>query len=336
MFNRFVIYFVKRYWFFVALGAAVVIVFFLWLTRPRPAVPTPTPTPLPTLVPLGGEKITGIFRLDPALVLPATQASLYRVEKASISPTKAIAIARALGFTDNPSVTQDVLRGEHYNWSQPGQSLVVGLEVARVAYSRELFVTPPPRIGPLPSPEEAQKALLDSLERAGLLPENITLEPQLVDYLAFDGVQFIDASAEKATFIQVSFLPKINEGLITLTASSLAPVRGMVTYGGIVHNFEFELPFANLEAEAMIRLKERSQIQLSLFLEGRVVSLEGTYEQFDLAGLKEAVLTRAELVYPVSSPPQDVLSPVFLLTGTATTRDGESRQIEVYLPAVAP
>lgn len=333
MFSRFVVYFVKRYWIFVALGATVVVVFFLWLTRPQ--APTSILTPSPAPFPQVGEGLPITSTLAPSIVLPA-QGQLYRPKKAQFSPAQAISIARSLGFSGEPSVYQDAAGAEYYHFSQVGQSLVVGLEIASVGFSRDLSLTPPPRIGPLPSPEEAQAALLGFLENANLLPENLTLTPQPVRYLTYEGARYGPTDEEEANFIQVFFLPQIDQSLLALASAKVAPVRGMVTFGGLVQNFDFEFPLSGLEPVGAVSLKNNDQVRLGLFTEGQVVFIEGGYEEFDLLQYKNVVLTQVEVVYPLTSPLQEILSPVFLFSGIATTEDGADREIQVYLPAVAP
>lgn len=265
---------------------------------------------------------------------------VYHLKTQEINEEKAIEIGQTFDFFDPPqkifTATPSALL--YYQWSAKNRSLKVSpLGQITFKYFASLdstFKNPTA----LPSDKEAIVIIKEKLVRLGVKEsENLVFQPK-ISYNRITPSVFVDTQdREQTEVIKIELELLANNQPIVTNSPKIAPIMGRVGNEGKLLNLIFSLFEINWEESGTYPLKTIEQILNDLQTDqGRIVSLGNV----DLspgapiaANITNINLSELSLAY-YQEKNSRYLQPIFILSGTATTDEGQTIKTILYLPAV--
>lgn len=335
MINNFFI-FLKRHLLFAVLGlllvGALFLVFKTFLKeRSSPSLSTTPITPLK----IAGKTIPEQVDFTPGNVSLSKQLPVYRGLASHFSEEQAIKIAQEFDFNSTPLKVGNSPSEEVLSWSSDKTSLNIDLGSPAIDYSLNLLITRgAPKEGSLPSPDQALTFLDDLLARIGQKP-SLTLAPQKEHYLVLGQSAFLETTPQTADFIQIGLNPSMREYPLLGRDLNQPNIFLILGRGGQIVRFRYELYFSRFSEEKPYPLKNISHIADSLVQEGKIVSFDLMSEEAWALEFTSAAFTKINLGYFQPSNKEEVIQPVYILSGTGVLSDGRKTTITAYLPAIA-
>lgn len=328
--------FFKKYWLFIFLATIAGSLIILKLLVGKPATEPPTsasPTPAPTLAapdlggqPLPTDTIVNLTDTD----LPS-DLLVYRGTNKSLSLDQANQTAAELGFSTEPTISQDVLLGDFYTWSLEDRYLTVNPAHNHLEYGLDLYqntVTPG-----APSLDEAQDALESLLKRLELWPD-MPVRWQKAVYLNRDTYFTPVDQPTDADFIRVGFNPALDKYSLVGADPTIPLVYAIYGQDLELIKLDYRFSYSDFEKTGEFPLKTETEIKENIVLEGRVVHYEKEDSNLIPPKLTKTAMNTVTLAYYQDLSAPDQVQPVLILSGEATTVEDETIPVIVYLPAV--
>lgn len=314
--------FVRKYFLILILTAIATVLVFFWAQSrsPKPkeeGVEVLPKIPFPTLV---GQEILPQTTVELTAGNTPTKTNVYQIEPLTATDEQVVVIAASLGFPEQPaSKTLDVVYGPVYLWLAEKQSLTIRLSPLEISTATESSLFPPPTEGALPSQEQVvntAKALVSKigLGRMQFTPSTIKTTP--------DG-----------NLVEGGLIPTI-EGIPVVDVGAGAPlVLVRIRKDGSVDSFIWRLGFSNPKNKLTYLTKSTQQIKDALAKEGKIMLL-GPPSQIPITTIPtKIVISQVTNVLMFLPERPTILFPVYVLSGTATTEQGEL-PVVIYMPSV--
>lgn len=331
--------FLGKYWLFVLLGTlATIVVALKIITSQKTPPPSPikpvSPTPSAPVLKLEGKALPQNTRfLASTDTLPKT-AKTYQGREKRLPDEQANQIAQKLGFAQPPTKDKGIL-GTFYFWNSEDYSLNILLDLLGIDYNLNGYQTLP-KEGELPSQSQAQTILDNLLDELGLQPsfELIGLNPR---YFKIKGTGFIETTPQEADFLQVGFVFSFQNSQLVSTSLFEPDVYLRIGRGGKLARFRYKAYFSEFTEERAFPLKNQEQIVSTLVSEGKIIDQDFTSEAA-IWGLDftEAEFDQISLVYYEPTDKNQLVQPIYFLSGKGTLADGQQTRIVAYLPALQP
>ena len=320
------------------------ILFRLLSQKPTPSI-TPSPSPISQLPiisppqPINLPQISSPSAINVAIPqsqLPSVPAQLPTYTSTTTPPENwDQQLAQQLGFTVSPTVYDQLKL-----WNQNSQSLVVNTKTYSVSYTQALP-------SHLKSLDQNQLEIFTTtlINQLGF-PSNLnSATPQVSYFTTGTGAETLHPSPQnQATIAKITIIPKLNQIPLLIISNSSGSTE--ITFN-IIHNtinlnsralylsFNPQLDYPLIpidQALAQLRLSPQSTTIVNLSDPSKPPLLP-------LSDLKvqSATITAAKLAYLLdNSQPNQLIQPVYLFSGTATTSTNSNLSITLYLPAIDP
>ena len=332
---------VKKYWIFILLIATILLGMYLYsLPKPLPPVteipkPTPIPTtPITSLPSLNtGFNSTSqiIWRLD-KLDLPEKLSVLH------ISPPVSDSsfyqpIAKTLGLKETPTKIPN-LPIYIFNSSDNATDYYVNLKDRLAKYQTNLLLKPAPTSGTKNTPDTLLNLLATTLTPIINLPKDFSLRSGDFDYEVIDGERYVPATANNATFIQITLDYEYNGYPIKYRGIPAVTAKYSI-YGPLI-SVSYALPPSEIQPSADYSLKNFDQIKKTPANQFEVISISGN-KAFTLSDqdeiIKTTTITNGYLGY-LMTPNVSVIAPYIFLTGISQSKTYGSLNVVLATPAL--
>jgi len=266
---------------------------------------------------------------------PKNISVLELIPGAAISEDEARKIAANLGFTTEPSVSDDVSFGKTYIWSRSLDSLVVYSLPKRIEYSLNRS---PAAINKQLSHEALIKLSEDFLVGKSLV------SPDEIDFSFFTFFEsvgppegFYITTKEKASVFQVNFSPiKSDFKLVTLDPRSSPVYTWLAPDGTVSKAIVTKLDSISFSGQKY-SLKDYNSFVSSLDKATLVTLDDGNIllSVLPKASIRKIVVSDVELAYLLDAPEAKTAQPVYLLKGRAVVKEySDEVNAVLYLPAI--
>lgn len=319
--------------FLILIGVAIIILLFMGIFVFKKA-------PIPPPVLLAPPQING--KTIPTQTTLQTNGSfpkklpVYRGEGGSFSEDQAVKIAQEFGFITSPQRSEGFPLGKTLSWATDKNFLDVGLDSPTIDYSLNLFaLRSPTEEGSLPNTNQALEILNNLLAKLNL-KDSLIFAPQKEEYLTPERGALIETEPQKALFIQVGLNPLLDS--YPLLGRELNQPNALLILGKNeqVTRFYYERYYSSFLKLEDYPLKSREQILKSLQKEGKIVSFGSMSEEtWPLADFISAQFDQVSLGYFQPSNKEELIQPVYILSGTGILTDRQTTTITAYLPAIA-
>lgn len=314
--------FIGKNWLFMLLAALASILIFLWVWGrylKREELPA---LPIITYPELEGTTISSSTSVNyNSLQLP-TQAALYSQQQQKITEDQINKIAEVLGFSSPPSIINNEEEKIYY-WDNDNQFLSVHQNSREINFGHYQE----PKIAantPLPTSQEINIMFGELNKKLGIIPLNLPIIENGSRFLKIVDNFVEEVPLEEATLIEVKLTPVIDEGkAVKILSQPFITLR--VYRGGSLYEFRAKI-FPDIKRGEIYPLKTVKEIQLSLFTQGKIISVgEEKEEEGEQKNISSLNIKEVQFVYYISDNNPLVL-PAFLL---------KSSNIEILLPAIS-
>lgn len=309
--------------FIVLLIIAIISLLILRLSRPSPP-PPPEPSiylPFPRLSQESVATQTIVFS-DPSPLSP-TQASYYTATQPPITQELFNQLALSLGITTETQVINDPIQGTFYTSTTPQKNLTLVPSAAALNYFYDI---PPSSNGTFPSPQLINQIIQDFISYLppAWQPQNTKIVSQ--QYLKISGGEFISATETSAHILAISLATQPN----FLNQSHPPPDLSIqLTRAGDIRSFSFTLPL-QLTPSQPYPLKTKADIIAAFIPEA---AFAGDMAIADLKQIDRFVIDQITLNYRLPSVQENLVHPIFVLTGTIYF-DANEKPATAIIPAI--
>lgn len=327
--------FFKKYWLFILLGALATIVVVLGVFYAPSVKPQPKPTPTPlSLTPpqIEGQSLPRTVQVSLENFFYPKTMKIYQGVENRLLAEKAKTIAQQLGFTTEPQISQSALQETFYNWTKNGEYLSINLKTSEINYGKDPYSLPLAKEGTLFSPIKTQETLIKLLEELDLVP-SYSLQTLKEQYLALLGPVIAEVAQEKAELIMVGLNPVLADTLLLGQNPRVSPISIMLDKGNNLISFKYQSSFSSFDPKEEYQLKTIEEIEQTVSKEGKIVFLSLMTEAEEVE-LKDVNLNQAKVAY-LQPLKENLIQPIFVLSGTATLETKEVTEVNVYLPAIS-
>lgn len=327
--------FFKKYWLFILLGAitATVVVLRLFYVPSVKLQPTPTPKPLSLTPPqIEGQSLPRSIQVSLENFLYSKTMKIYQGVESRLLAEKAKTIAQQLGFTTEPQISQNAFQETFYNWAKNGEYLSINLKTSEINYGKDPYSLPLTKEGTLLSPTKTQETLYKLLEELDLVP-SYSLQALKEQYLALLGPVMAEVTQEEAELIMVGLNPVLADTLLLGQNPHVSPISIMLDKGNNLVSFKYQSSFSSFDPKEEYQLKTIEEIEQTISKEGKIVFL-GLMTEAEEVKLRNINLNQAKIAY-LQPLAENLIQPIFVLSGTATLETKEVVEVTVYLPAVS-
>lgn len=315
--------FVKRHWFLLFLAAFATLLLILWVdSRSRKTEDLPN---LPQVMypKIPGQNITSVVRITlPTVTSLPSQLPTYQVQRKSLNRDQAKALASSFAFPKEPSnISSEAVLGDYYLWLSGAQSLSIRLSPLEIKIIPDPSITLPPTGGVLPTELAGKEFLNNILSLNGLLGS---------------GVEYTKVTSRPAgdgNLLELGVSPEVFGLSVVDNDPTMQLITSYLQKDGRFYGLIYKTGFENPTSPVSYPTKDIKQIRESLTTEGKIVVLGDPQAEAELlvpTAISISGVTPSLLFVPERP---DVLLPVYVLTGTATTEEGEV-PVYIYLPAV--
>lgn len=325
------------------LGALIILAlgltlnFLLQKRKPETPVSPPLTSPSPKAV-LQEPVINGLtipigFQLNITDFPLASQLRLYQGQTASFSESRIKQMAKQLNFSSQAEVVEDVILGKIMLWQENDWFLNVNPDLGTFDYKRDLYLASLPEEGLLPSPEQAQKKLLNLLEK---LKIQVEFEKKWVQEVYLTHGLYLNpvSDSQEADYLKVGFNPQINLYPL-LGLSPTEPLASLtLDKNQEIIRFRWRNNFEKFEPQAFYDLKNEAEIRRSLSREGKIIYTSSSALLPENTNLYQVKFDQIFLAYFQEATRNTLIQPIFVLEGQGVYR-GEEIEITAYLPALA-
>lgn len=336
-----IIEFLKKYWLFVLLGALVILVISLKIFASSPK-PSPTPTPsitpspsAPSLSPLiiNGKAIPSRAKFSAQTSFLPQNATVYQGEKSTLSEQEASNIAQKLGFAGPSNQEQDTVFGSFYAWSSSEYYLSVWTQSPKIDYELASPRTALTKEGIFPDQNQAQSILNDLLNKADVKPPSGLVFLKIRYFKVVDN-NFIESTSQNADFMQAGFAPSLNNYHLLTNNLFEPPVYLRLTRSSKIIRFVYTATFSNFIGVNSFPLKNQAQITSSLVTEGKIIDQDYSTDAAGNLDFTNAEFNQISLAYFQQPTVNNLLQPIYVLSGTGTLSNGQQTRITAFLPAI--
>lgn len=228
-------------------------------------------------------------------------------------------IANSLGFSNEPTVINDVFDGQTFYWNTSDYSLVIYSKSRKTVYANLQNTV---------SVNSLDKQQAIDLATNFLVQKGFFAKDQIK-------FSFFKVLPEDRSY-EIDFTYSlINYPVITIIPDT-SPINIVVSNVGKVRTVNVS-NLGDLSKSSDYNLKNFQQVVSSLS-SAKVVRLDNgeiTLQELTDSPIQKIVVSKAELGYLFNAPADPNISPVYILSGQATLIQG-NRQVEVvlYLPAI--
>lgn len=315
--------FVKKHWFLLFLASLATLLLILWVdSKSRESENLPN---LPQVVypKIPGQNLTSTMRITlPTTASLSTQLPTYQVQRRSLNRDQAKALASSFAFPKEPSnISREAVLGDYYLWLSGAQSLSVRLSPLEIKMIPDPSITPPPTDGVLPTELAGKEFLNNILSLNGLLGS---------------GVEYTKVTSRPAgdgNLLELGISPEVSGLGIVDGDPTTQLITCYLQKDGRLYGLIYKAGFENPTVLVSYPTKDIKQIQESLVAEGKIVILGDPQSEAELlvpTAISVSGIAPSLLFTPEKS---DVLLPIYVLTGTAITEEGEV-PVYIYVPAV--
>jgi hypothetical protein len=322
----------KKYWFLFVLSFIAFLLLFFWIklrttskiqeviTSPSPILPTLPKIVFPDIgkpIAISEDKIKFNLKNN----IEETLLSLPRISAITITPSQASLIALQLGFPSNPSQVVKGASGESQVWFKDASSLIIKTSPLKIKLITEEFFSKFPTTGNFLPPQEYE----DYIKKFLL---NIIPQQNNIRYVLDEAVE-----ARAGKTIKVSLSP-VFQGKRIVDSSAESLVIAEFQKDKKLFSFSFNFGATILDQNlGSYPAKTKSEIEKTILSEGRVISLGEPQESPpDLVYSTITIDSFENALFFLPEKP-DMLYPIYILEGTASTQEGDLHII-IYLPAV--
>ncbi|MFC1727201.1 hypothetical protein ACFL0Y_01635 [Patescibacteria group bacterium] len=331
--------FLKKYWVLVFLSLVTLFLLFWKIFHSFPS-PPPQATPAPpldlqVLVPpnISGQKIPFQHKFEINDFSYPSQLPIYQGSFEKITPARAQEMAKYFNFLESPQEIEDIFLGHLLAWNSTSHALSIGLETGKVEYLLDLFNSKINQSGSLPSPTETRNSLENLLNK---LKISFNFEPKwqkesfLVNNYSFTPT----TDSQEADFINIGFNPSLNsyqlvgqqpyELLVSLTLGKNSEVIRFLMYSF----------FETFTEQDSYPLKSIEEIKRTIISEGRIVYTGKLSKTFQEPQFIRLSFDQISLAYLQEAQKDQLIQPIFILTGKGVLESKEEVEIAAYLPAI--
>lgn len=284
------------------------------------------------------ETMSGLLPNFPVLLPVFT---VQTPKKSLLASERAKDLAAALGFAGQPTI----ISPSEYLWEKPSQTLRLKMNILTLNYrltTTQLFPFIP---GQLTTEEKLKDAARTFLSQARPLDKNFADGKATVVWLRFNGQSFVKAeSLSEADAARVDFFRTVKIGETSYSLLTILPQESLVRVyfqGGRKNPYEvdytiwpydfdkgstYPLKNVNLAWEEI----KRGQSPV-VYLSSKDIDYLKLRQPPDF---KNVTVREVKLAYFDDESRQSFLQPIYVFSGQADFKNGESAEIITYVPAV--
>lgn len=261
--------------------------------------------------------------------------------KSILAAERAKEIAALLGFTGQPTFVSPI----DYLWEKPAQGIELRMNIITLNYRITTRQILPLAAGLLPGEDHLKNTAQNFFGLARPLDKSFAENKTGIEWLRFNGQTYSKAeSLSEAEAARIDFFRTVKIGGISYLLRTVPPQESLVSAyfkGGQKDPYEINFtiwPY-NFEQGATYPLKNVSLAWEELKKgQGAVVSLSSrdiNYSKLpQRPEINTVTLRDIQLAYFDEAARQNFLQPIYVFSGQAELKNGESAEIIIYVPAV--
>lgn len=263
------------------------------------------------------------------------QLEVYQVSTYFLSNSEVSAIAKNLGFSNQPTTSTDQNGATSYIWSEGDKFLLINIKDGKIDFGSTYLSGGIPSLGISVSFSEAENTAKNFLGKNSFLPpagielKNINTSYVYVWETGSKKVQ----TPQEANAIQIDFGYEINKKVVINLYTSIIVNNKLQT-----ESFSHQLKFKEVKNLDIYPLKTFSEISQQVKAENSISYLQiPDYYAAEIQEAKNIInlnYNDIQILYFNNFSSQNYLQPVYLLTGTAQLKNNQSAVVGLYLPAI--
>jgi hypothetical protein len=331
---------IRHYWVIIFLAILALSLIFLrlktegWLTWPPGRKPAEESQQQALSLPqFKGQAIPTDYQINFNRLPKETELKVYQSQPNKLSEEQAQTIADHLDFSQPPNKTDDIFSGPILIWNSDIDYLSISLNTHQIDYGLSQNQPVLSQTKPLPSPEIAQEKLEELLTQLKIKTD-YEKKWQKEEYLLSGFYPNPTPDLQKADLIKVGFNPALDQFQLIGQNPKEPMVSLILNKNQQIVRFRYQIHLANFEAKSTFELKDKELIQKKLLVEGSIVSTSSDTVDLQKPNIIQANFDQIHLAYFQKDSQDFLIQPIFVMSGTGATSEGDQVNLIAYLPAI--